>query len=134
MVSDADVLASRLRQARLLRGMSLEGAADALDTSTTSIWRYEAGQRRPSGPTLHALAALYGRSVDWLLGGEDEVEQPRENYENMTDREIVMSEPMLALRAARPDLSDEAMADIADYIKFVHEREERRRRERQDTG
>ena len=65
-------LASRLRQARFLSGLTIEAVASAIDTSNTTIWRYEAGQRRPSGPTLHALASVYGRSVDWLLGETDE--------------------------------------------------------------
>ena len=117
MVSDAEALASRLRQARLLKDMSIEGVADALDTSTTSIWRYEAGQRRPSGPTLHALAALYGRSVNWLQGGQEEAETQQETDDVTTDRELVMSEPMLALRTARADLTDEDMHDIAEFIR-----------------
>ena len=132
MVSDTSLLATRLRQARLSKGLSIEGVADALDTSTTSIWRYEAGQRRPSGPTLHALASLYGRSVDWLLTGHPD--ESTEGYDTLADREIVMSEPMLALRSARPHLTDEDMHDIAEYIRFVREREERRRRERQAEG
>ena len=130
MVSTMSKLADKLRQARLLSGYTVERAADAIDTSTTSIWRYESGQRRPSGPTLHALAALYGTSVDWFFG-EDE-QQPEHSIE--ADRELVMNEAQLALRSTSDELSNEAISDIADYIRFVREREERRRRERQGGG
>ena len=130
MVSTMSKLADKLRQARLLSGYTVERAADAIDTSTTSIWRYESGQRRPSGPTLHALAALYGTSVDWFFG--EDKPQPERSIE--ADRELVMNEAQLALRSTSDELSDEAISDIADYIRFVREREERRRRERQGGG
>ncbi len=61
-------LPTRLKEARLKRGMTLEGVADELGTSFTSVWRYEAGQRRPSGSTLYGLATLYGKPVEWFFG------------------------------------------------------------------
>ena len=112
MVTDGDILSQRLREARLLRGMSIERVADSLDTSATSIWRYEAGQRRPSGPTVHALAALYGRSVAWLIGDKDERVTEHEKSDAVADPELIMSEPLVALRSARPHLTDEDMHDI----------------------
>ena len=125
-------LRERLRLAREQHGWTQQEAGDRAGVSANMIYMYEAGQRNPSTLALRGLASLYGRSVEWLLS--DDEDSLTEDYENMTDREIVMSEPMVALRAARPDLSDDAMADIANYIKFVHEREERRRRERQGEG
>ena len=68
--------------------------------------------------------------MDWFW--EDDPEFPPLTPEEIAaNRELVMSEPMLALRAASADLDDEDMADIADYIRFVRGRE-RRRRERQE--
>ena len=72
MVNESPSLPERLRQARLLREMTIEAVANTIDTSTTTIWRYEAGQRRPSGPTLHALASIYNKPVEWFYGEEDE--------------------------------------------------------------
>ena len=71
MVSNNARLANRLREARLLTEMTMEAVADAIDTSATTIWRYEAGQRRPSGPTLYALASVYSRPVEWFFGEEE---------------------------------------------------------------
>ena len=115
-------LPARLKQARLYRGMTLEAVAEALESSFTTIWRYEAGQRRPSGPTLYALADLYGKTVEWFFGdGEEASEQsPIE-----ADRELVMNEASLALRSTGKELSDEAIRSIADFIRFVHEKERR---------
>ena len=72
MVNESPSLAGRLRQARLLREMTIEAVANTVDTSATTIWRYEAGQRRPSGPTLHALASIYNKPVEWFFGEEEE--------------------------------------------------------------
>ena len=72
MVNESPSLAERLRQARLLREMTIEAVANTIDTSANTIWRYEAGQRRPSGPTLHALGSLYNKPVEWFFGKEDE--------------------------------------------------------------
>ena len=45
------------------------------------------------------------------------------------DRELVMSQASEALREAQSRLSEEAIRSIADYIRFVAEREERERLE-----
>ena len=66
-------ISERLRQARMGSGLTLEKAADALGTSYNTIWRHEAGQHVPRGPTLHALASLYGTSVEWLTGKDEPV-------------------------------------------------------------
>ena len=130
MASHNTRLAKRLREARLLTEMTMEAVADAIDTSATTIWRYEAGQRRPSGPTLHALASVYSRPIEWFFGEGDSEFPPLIPEQIEANRELVMSEPMLALRAASANLDDDDMADIADYIRFVQDREKRRRRER----
>ena len=124
---------SRLKQARQEVGLTLEKAADALGTDLNTIWRYEAGRHKPSGPTLHGLAALYGRSVEWFFG-EDEEDQPPpltedEQSELDADRELIMNEASLALRSASPDLTEEEIRAIASYIRFVHARQERESRE-----
>ena len=128
---DNTKLGERLREARRAKRMTLDMIANALDSSSPTISRYEEGQQRPSEPILRALANLYDRSVEWLLGEDDSGFPPLTPEEIKTNRELVMSVPNLALRATTENLSDEAIADIADYIRFVNEREERRRRERQ---
>ena len=62
----------RFKEARVQAGLTLQQAAEAVGTDLNSIWRYEAGRHRPSGPALHALANVYGKSVEWFFGEEDE--------------------------------------------------------------
>ena len=62
-------LASRLRAARAAADVTQEQAAEAVGASTSSIANYEHGTTEVSASTLHALAAFYGVSADWLLSG-----------------------------------------------------------------
>ena len=121
---------SRLKEARLQRGLTLEGVASELDSSFTSIWRYEAGQRHPSGATLYALASLYGKPVEWFFAEEEEEPNNSPDPSPDADRELVMNEASLALRSVSKELSDEAIKSIADFIRFVHEKEQKEQRER----
>ena len=86
---------------------------------------------------MFALAQIYKRPVEWFFGEEEEPPLPKseeEQAELAADWELIMNEASLALRAASPNLSDEAIRSIASYIRFVQEREEREQRERQDSG
>ena len=120
---------ARLKSARLQAGLTLEKAAEALGTDLNSIWRYEAGRHRPSGPALYALASLYGKPVEWFFGeGDQRQPQPESKAEQSpieADRDLVMNEASLALRSTGKELSDEAIRSIADFIRFVHEKERR---------
>ena len=118
----------RLKKARVAAGLTLEGVATALGTSFTTIWRYEATRHRPSGKTIFALASLYQVSMEWLIGQEH---QSGATIAETADRPCgatTRNEADLALTAASPDLSQEAIRWIADYIRFVHPRELRERR------
>ena len=126
-------LASRLRQARQEADLTQQRAADLAEVEPNTVWRYEAGQREPSALTLRSLARVYNKPVDWFW--EDEPELPPLTPDDIeADRELIMNEASLALRTTSKDLSDEAIKSIADFIRFVHAREERERRERQTGG
>ena len=66
-------LPERLKQARREAGLTLEGTAERVNTGFNTIWRYEAGYHRPSGPTLYALAALYNKPVEWFFDEDMEL-------------------------------------------------------------
>ena len=72
MVSSKEQLPQRLRRARSENRMTLQEAADRAGVEQTTIWRYEAGQRTPSGPTLRVLSQVYRKPVEWFWQEEDE--------------------------------------------------------------
>ena len=65
MVAD---IGSRLRDARLERGLSLRSVAQDLGVSASLISQVETGKTQPSVSTLYALVTHLGISMDELLG------------------------------------------------------------------
>ena len=63
-----DVFPRRLRQARLMRGLSLEKLAQTLSTSVTrqAINKYESGQMKPDSRVLIALASALNVKIDYF--------------------------------------------------------------------
>ncbi|MFD9497799.1 helix-turn-helix domain-containing protein [Streptomyces sp. NPDC060035] len=61
-------MASRLRDLRRNRGLTLETAARRADLSPAHLSRLETGARQPSLPMLLGLARIYGTTVSELLG------------------------------------------------------------------
>lgn len=64
----AEDIGSRLRDARLQRGMSLRSVASALGVSASLISQVETGKTQPSVSTLYAIVTHLGISIDDLLG------------------------------------------------------------------
>ena len=91
------------------------------------IYMYEAGQRRPSTLALKGLASLYNKRVEWFF--DEDADDEEIDSDLLADMDLIMNEADLALRQVSNQLSPEAIRSIADYIRFVHEREERERRE-----
>jgi len=63
-----DTLGQRLKQLREENGFTLEYVATRLNTTKTSIARYEKGDREPKSDMLLDLAEFYNVSTDYLLG------------------------------------------------------------------
>lgn len=68
----------RLREMRTNRGLSVRKTAELLDVSTVAYSHWENNSRNPNMENLIAMSALFGVSIDRLLGlsasSDDEVE------------------------------------------------------------
>lgn len=62
------LVAARIRQARLDSGLSQREIAKQIGTSQASYCRMELGDNEPSAVQLATLSGVYGVSVLWLLG------------------------------------------------------------------
>ncbi len=137
-------LGRRLKHARARTRLTQQKVAEHFGVQTQTVWYWESGRSKPDHYRLPILAELYGVTVDWLLAG-DETNTPWTVAESATrygdssaedpsfpdaDRELVMNEASLALRSVSKELSDEAIKSIADFIRFVHEKEQKEQRER----
>lgn len=71
----AMALASRLRDARELAGLTQEAAANRVDLPRTAITQMEAGTRAVSTFELSRLAELYRRPIGWFFGSESAADE-----------------------------------------------------------
>lgn len=58
----------RLRMARKASGMTLQEVADRMNTSHTTILRYEQEKRDIPTETMRKLCDLYNVHADWVIG------------------------------------------------------------------
>lgn len=70
--NEHQVVAARLRDARLAVGLTQADTATALGISRPAVAALEKGSRKVTGLELRRLARLYQRSVGWLLGDDAE--------------------------------------------------------------
>jgi transcriptional regulator with XRE-family HTH domain len=71
----AQVLGSRVRTLREARGLSQRALSQQLHISKSMVTKYEGGLHVPTVPMLVRLAALFGVTLDSLLGRD--VRDPR---------------------------------------------------------
>ena len=121
-------LGDRLKEARLLKGLTLERAAEIIGVKLNTVWRYEKGQIQPSEPVLRLCSQAYEKPMEWFYGYDDPEPEPADPDLD-ADRQLLMNELDLAFRQVAPELSDEAIRSIAAFIRFTHAEEERERRE-----
>ncbi len=70
--SDREKIAARLKEARVLAGLSQAQAADKLELQRPAISEIEAGKRKVSADELILFANLYKVDTSWLLHQENE--------------------------------------------------------------
>ena len=67
----------RLKEARRQAGLSQLQVASEIGTQQNAIWKYETGRRMPNVVTLHRLAKLYQKSMEWFLEEPQEPDEPQ---------------------------------------------------------
>jgi HTH-type transcriptional regulator, competence development regulator len=112
----AKELGLELRAVRELKGLSLAAVAEPAGGSATYLQKLERGEvESPSPHRLHALSQQLGVSYTQLMELAGYVvprddDAPRENVS------------LLAQAFSAEDLSDEELADLAEYLAFRRQR------------
>ena len=102
------LIASRLREARKLAGLSQGHVAGLLGLHRPSVSELEAGNRRVSADELARLAEIYDVSVAWLLGEVPSTIDAEDPRLELAARELTKLKPddlerLLKLLAAMRD-------------------------------
>ena len=112
-------LGKRLKVCRNRLGLTQVDLSERLDVSRQAIGLWEVGITAPSDQHKIVLAALYGVSVDWLLGREKRIAEDRPVYAVRLDRAAVTGEIKDIVDAAGEALSVKELRRIRDQVRFM---------------
>ena len=87
------LIASRLRLAREMAGLSQGQVAHMLGLHRPSVSEAEAGRRRVSGEELSRLAEIYDVSASWLIGSGEADTTSGEDRIQLAARELAKLDP-----------------------------------------
>lgn len=87
------IIASRIKEARKLAGLSQAQVAKILNLHRPSISELEAGNRRASADELVRLAETFDVSVSWLMGEGAESVDPYDDKLQLAARELQKLKP-----------------------------------------
>ena len=121
------VMAERLKELRLEKGLSQIEVAKWISVSRTSYTKYETGVYEPSIDTLVKLAEFYGVTVDYIIGHSNQRITPETctedeinvitMYRRYSNKEVVRN--LLSEADTLANLSEEEQALVVNYRKSV---------------
>jgi transcriptional regulator with XRE-family HTH domain len=88
-----EIIASRIREARKMAGLSQAQVAQMLGLHRPSISEIEAGNRSVSAEEISKLAQVYEVSVSWLLGEGAEKVDVHDDRLQLAARELEKLKP-----------------------------------------
>lgn len=104
-----------LKELRIDRNLTQKQLSEMLDLSKNTVCEYEKGRAEPSIETLLKLSGIFGVSVDYLLGREDDFG----NVVVSENNEITPEEKeLLTLFRSLPNIRRKT---VMDSIRFMSE-------------
>ena len=104
--TERDKIAARIRDARVMAGLSQAQAAEKLNLQRPAISEIESGKRKVSAEEIIQLAEIYRVDTSWLLLQENE------NQSNMPEQVKFAARELSKLKP-------EEMNKIIDFIKML---------------
>ena len=88
-------LGQRIAQKRKELGLSQEALGDRLGVSRQSIYKWESDSALPEVDKLITLSRLFGVSVGWLLGVEEDAAPASDDSGELTETQLKMVEEIV---------------------------------------
>ena len=83
----------RIREVRKLNGMTMKQLGAEIGVAESTVSQYETGKREPDNETLLRIGELFNVTVGYLLGAEEEKENPATICGNgVSDKDIRLLE------------------------------------------
>jgi len=75
------MIGARLKQLRIIRGLTQQDLSERANIAQRNITRYENNESDPNGETLYRIAVALDTSTDYLLGLTDDPTPPTRSPE-----------------------------------------------------
>lgn len=98
---------NRYKEARQRAGLSQKSAAISLGVRPPSMSDWESGKTKPTHEHLVAMAALYGTTIDYLIGSSET---------NKKQPAAQSSELLKNVISRIQDLPDPALSRVSDFL------------------
>ena len=128
LYQDVDVEPLRLKTARRASGLTQAQVASRAGLTISSVRRYERGTAVPSDKTLNRLALIYRKPARWFISNRAGCG----SGDTFRQLALPMDEATSAYALVHPELSEDSVRTIADFIMFVYQQQVDRSKE-QDT-
>lgn len=113
----------RMKELRGEKNITLEELAKVLNTTKSTLSRYENNLRTPNADFVKQLAKYFNISIDYLLGNSDDrtTLNPKEDtpYEKISKLVKENEIKTLAAHFDGEDITDDDVEDIKNFIEFV---------------
>ena len=106
----------RLKEARELRGWTVEKAANLCGVTARTFADWEAGKKAPRVSRLMTLAGVLGVAVTWLINGDDDLD-PHESNVSRLDKLA----SRLDMAVSRSRALDHELRAIATEVKTIRQ-------------
>lgn len=115
------LLALRLRNARQLRGLTLNELAEKVGLNKSTILRYEKGRiQTPKQPVVRALAEALDVNFAWLCGESDSIEPVEGDAEITRYLEILEKSPeMRSLFKTMENADPAEVRAVVDFLRVM---------------
>ncbi len=101
---------NRLKECREAAGLTQKYVALSLGVKGPSVSNWESGKTKPTMENFSALAKLYGVSVDYLLGGDQQQETA---FPNPKQQQIF---------SELGNMSEEQLEEVLRYAEYVKQK------------
>ena len=111
---------NRIREVRKLNGMTMKQLGAEIGVAESTVSQYETGKREPDNETLLRIGELFNVTVGYLLGAEEQKENPTVQMDSEVD-EVTME-----LLDIINSVTNEERRDMLDMLRIMQKRRETR--------
>lgn len=117
-VMPMDTVGVRIKDARQKAGLSQEELARTIETTKSTISKYEKGLRQPRLEQLQAIADALGVDINWLVNGQT-LEQRDQAIKDHISRRFTEAELDKRLKGSYDTLTLEGKEKAVDSVEII---------------